>query len=876
MNVYQASYTELMTRRFVKQQLAVITLITAAVLMVFSTPTFAQDPVAIEEIITLGSRSTKPRSAIDSAVPVDVFSEDALRAFGQTETSRMLQFAAPSFNFSTSTISDGTDIVRPATLRGMQPDQTLVLVNGKRRHSTALMHVNSSIGRGTAGVDLNAIPASAIKRIEVLRDGAAAQYGSDAIAGVINIVLKDQTETIDPFVQWGSTFEGDGDQTILSVNEGFPVGDGFINLTGEYRDRENTNRAGPDPRQQYNFLEQVLGSDQLAATDCPGGCTLDPREASFNRLSHRYGDPDSENLYFAWNAGFPVFRDSEIYTFGTYADREGESGGFVRRNYDNRSIPAIHPDGMLPLINTEIEDTSAGLGFKGGGGEWNYDASVVYGENEFEFIINNSNNVALGAALTPTSAAAGTLTTDLLVFNLDFVNTLEIAEGATLGYGLMVREDGYQIAPGVFASYAGPTTTPPATVPDQYGGTPPAGIQVFPGFQPVNAVDVDRSAWGIYADFETDITDRWLVDVALRYEDYDDFGTTTNFKVATRWFVADSVALRGSASTGFRAPSLQQQFFNNTSTQFVTVGGVANVPTEVGTFRNDSPVVQQGFGIPQLQEEDSTNLSLGLTWEPTNAFSLTADAYFIAVDDRVVLSGQFRAEGTDPNGVPCNLPGGALNPAANCPIATILDPFGVNSAQFFTNAIDTETSGIDLIIDYNFEWGGGQFGLNAGFNWTNTSVKEIRIPDSLVDSPDAASTLYSRQEVIWMESGQPKEHYILTGTYDNGRFSGLLRGNWFGEVKSTESPDASCEAAGSCLDQTFAGKWLVDVRGSWAFTDNVVLSIGADNLFDTEPDQNIADVNFNGIFPFSRRTTPFGFNGGYYYASLSMSFGTGL
>jgi iron complex outermembrane receptor protein len=744
-----------------------------------------------------------------------------------------------------------------------------VLVNGKRRHSTALMHVNGSIGRGTAGVDLNAIPASSIARIEVLRDGAAAQYGSDAIAGVINIVLKDQTESIDSFLQWGSTFPGDGDQMILSVNAGFPVGDGFINVTGEYRDREATNRAGPDPRQQLNFTEQVLGQPQLAAGDCPGGCTLAPGESTFNRLSHRYGDPDSENLYFAWNAGFPVFRDSEIYTFGTYASREGESGGFYRRNYDARSIPAIHPNGFLPLINTEVDDTSAGLGFKGGGGEWNYDASIVYGENEFEFIINNSNNVAIGPAASPTSAAAGMLTTDLLVFNLDFVNALDIAEGATLAYGLEWREDGYKITPGVFASYAGPTTIPPATELNQYGGTPAAGIQVFPGFQPVNAVDADRNASGIYGDFELDVTERWMLDFAVRYEDYDDFGNTTNFKIATRFFVADSVALRGSVSTGFRAPSLQQQFFNNTSTQFVTVMGVPNVPTEVGTFRNGSAVVRNGFGIPQLQEEESTNASAGVTWSPTDSFSLTADAYYIEVDDRIVLSGRFTAESIGTDGMPCT----PTN--SNCPIAAILQPFGVNSAQFFSNAIDTETSGIDLIIDYNFEWGGGLFGLNAGFNWTDTSVEEIRIPDSLIASPGAQNTLYSRQEVIWMESGQPENHYILTGTYDRGKFSGVLRANWFGEVTSTESPDSACEATQTCLDQTFGGKWLVDVRASWAFTDNLVLSVGADNVFDTEPDRQTSATNFNGIFPFSRRTTPFGFNGGFYYASLSLSFGIG-
>jgi iron complex outermembrane receptor protein len=835
----------------------------------------------IDELVTLGSRGAKQRSVIDSAVPVDVFSAETLRGAGQTETSRMLQMAAPSFNFSTSTISDGTDIVRPATLRGMQPDQTLVLVNGKRRHTTALMHVNGSIGRGTAGVDLNAIPPSSIARIEVLRDGAAAQYGSDAIAGVINIVLKDQTGSIDPFLQVGSTYEGDGDQAVVSINAGFPVGEGFINLTGEYRNRDATNRAGPDPRQQYNFTEQVLGAPQLAdsdgdgISDTGGTCTIDPRESSFDRLNHRYGDPDSENIYFTWNAGFPIGGDTfEIYTFGTYASREGESGGFYRRNYDGRSIPSIHPNGFLPLINSEVDDISAGLGLKGGtsGGNWIYDASVTYGENEFEFIINNSNNVAIGPANSPTSARAGTLTTDLIVANLDFSNAFDIAAGSSLSYGLEWREDGYKITPGEFASYAGPTTTPTATAPNQYGGTPAAGIQVFPGFQPTNAVDVDRDAWAVYGDFEIDVFESWMVDFAVRYEDYSDFGDTTNFKIATRWNVIDTFALRGSASTGFRAPSLQQQFFNNTSTQFVTVGGVANVPTEVGTFANSSAVVQQGFGIPQLKEEESTNLSGGFTWAPTDAFSLTMDGYFIAVDDRVVLSGRFTAESVGNDGNACD---GDPNPAtSNCPIRAIVEPNGVNSAQFFSNAIDTETSGVDLIIDYNFEWNGGLYGMNAGMNWTNTSVTQIRIPTTLINSPGAENTLYSRQEVIWMESGQPKDHYILTGTYAKNKLSALLRGNWFGEVTSTESPATACESTGTCLDQTFGGKWLIDARVGWSFSDRFEVAGGVDNIFDSVPDQQTSATNNSGIFPYSRRTTPFGFNGAFYYLNLNMSFGT--
>ena len=393
---------------------------------------------------------------------------------------------------------------------------------------------------------------------------------------------------------------------------------------------------------------------------------------------------------------------------------------------------------------------------------------------------------------------------------------------------------------------------------------------MFPGFQPVNEVDEDRDAWAVYADFELDVSDRWLVGAAVRYEDYDDFGDTLNGKLSSRYFIVPSVALRGAVSTGFRAPSLQQQYFNNTSTQFVTVNGVPNVPTEVGTFRNDSDVVREGFGIPQLDEETSVNVSAGLAWNPTDAFSMTVDAYWIQVDDRIVLSGRFTRESVGNDGQPCD----ATN--SNCPIAAILDPFDVNSAQFFSNAVDTETAGIDLILEYSFEYAGGLFGLTGAFNWTTTSVEEIRIPDTLVDSPNAAETLYSRQEVIWAESAQPKDRYTLTGTYDRGRFSALARANWFGEVDSTESPTSACLATDSCLDQTFSGEWLIDLRLGWSFTDNLKLTVGADNIFDTQPDENIAANSFNGIFPYNRRTTPFGFNGGYYYAALNYSFGHGL
>lgn len=496
---------------------------------------------------------------------------------------------------------------------------------------------------------------------------------------------------------------------------------------------------------------------------------------------------------------------------------------------------------------------------------------MVWGENEFEFFISNSNNVALGPSASPTSANAGTLTSDLVVFNVDVAGEWDVADGMSTAFGFEFRRDGYKIDAGDYPSYAGPTTSPPATELNQYGGPGAAGIQVFPGFRPENAVDTDRDAYALYADVETDVNDRFLVGAALRYEDYDDFGDTINGKLSARWFVVESVAIRGAVSSGFRAPSLQQQFFNNISTQFV---GSPPVPQEVATLRNDSDAVRNGFGVPALKEEESTNVSLGFTWQPTDAFSLTVDGYYIEVEDRVVLSGRFSPESIGNDGNPCD---GDPNPqTSNCPITAILTPLNVSQAQFFTNAIDTETYGLDIITNYSFEYAGGAFNLTAALNFNQVDVKEIRIPQTLVNSPGAENTLFSRQEVIYTEEAQPQEHFVLTGTYDRGPFSFLARANWFGEVTSTESSGVSCEATQTCLDQTFAGKWLVDVRAGWSFTDNLRLTVGIDNVFDQKPDTQRPETSFNGIFPYNRRTTPFGFNGGYYYASLNWSFMHGL
>jgi iron complex outermembrane receptor protein len=766
-----------------------------------------------DELVVLGSRTS--RTATETPVPVDVLSSEDLENIGLSETSRMIQFLAPSFNFSTSTISDGTDIVRPSTLRGLGPDQTLVLVNGRRRHTSALVHVNGSIGRGTAGVDLNAIPPSAIDRIEILRDGAAAQYGSDAIAGVINVILKQGTDKTRVDLTAGQHFEGDGETLQAGVNHGWEIGDGgFFNVTAEYRNRGFTNRAGLDPRQIYSSL--------------PDG-SLDPREANYNRLNHRYGDAESENMYLFFNGEIPS-GDGGFYFFGGISEREGESAGFNRLPGQSRTNIFLHPDGHLPLINTTVDDSSVAIGYRGSiGDNWSYDAGVVNGKNEFNFLISNSANTSLGAT-SPTSADAGTLKFDQTTFNLDLLGTVG---KSFVALGFEYREDGYQIVAGEPVSYID------GGEPNQFGGVSPAGIQVFPGFQPVNEVDASRDSIALYGDVEVPVSDRFLVGLAARFEDYSDFGNTLDGKLTGRFEVNDNFAVRGSVSTGFRAPSLHQSNLANISTQFVDVAGEL-VPVEVGTFRNPSPLTTV-LGVPLLTEETSNSLSLGFTARPRDNLSITADVYSIDIDDRIVLSGRFST------GIP--------------QVAPLLDSIGVGAGQFFVNALDTETEGLDLVIAYSTEAGGGKVDLTGAFNWTSTNILNIKTP-TLLDG--LGETLFNEIERVYIQEAQPHQHYNLSARYSQGDFSGIVRANYFGKVASTES------ASDPARKQIFAGKWLTDLDLSWRFDGGFKLHVGANNIFDVFPDENIPSNSFNGIFVYPRRTAPFGFNGGYYYTRISI------
>jgi len=803
----------------------------------------------IEEIISVGTRS-KGRTALETSVPVDVVSARAMADTGQTEVGRMLQTLAPSFNFSSSSVSDGTDALRPATLRGLGPDQTLVLVNGKRRHTTSLVHVNTSVGRGAAGVDMNAIPGAALGRIEVLRDGAAAQYGSDAIAGVINLVLKEGAEGGEANVSYGQTYEGDGGTFVANANMGFELGDGgFLNVTAEYRDRGDTNRAGLSAAVQYPLLDNGGG---CGAND-NSGC--DPREFSFDRKNFRIGDADSESKAFVVNAELPVSETAQLYAFVTFSDRRNQSAGFYRRaNQFDRTVTALYPDGFLPLINTDIEDYSLSGGVEWAlENGWDLDLSVNHGSNSFKFLISNSLNASFGIS-SPTSADAGTLGISQTTFNVDTVKTLDFGgRETTIAFGGEYREENYTLRAGEPVSYEDGGQLNSSCAGCDVNPTPySSGFQVFRGFSPANEVDAKRHNISFYADIESQISERWMVTLAGRLEDYSDFGSTVTGKFSTRFAVSKNFALRGSVATGFRAPSMQQKNFNSVSTQFVEVDGLT-VPQERGTFRNES-IVAQLAGVPALKEETSLSYSLGFI-ASLGSLAVTADYYHIQIDDRIGISGAIDLQQPGFEGVS-----------------------GVaSSGQFFVNAADTATNGIDLVATYDVSLPDKQsLRFSAAANWTKTSVDAGSIV-SVIGDVDVGP-LITPQDISIIEDWQPQSRVNFSANYARGNFGLVARLSQFGSYTVCEG---ACNTDSNI--QTYSAKWLTDIQLNYSFGDSgMKISVGANNLFDVVPDLNrigqsrageILDiVSSPGVFRYSRRSAPFGFNGGYWYARATYQF----
>ena len=811
----------------------------------------ADEPIQLQELVVVGvGTRVEGRSVTDSPVPVDVITEQEILETGHTEVGRVIQALIPSFNFSSSTISDGTDSVRPATLRGLGPDQVLVLVNGKRRHGSALIHVNTSVGRGTAGTDLNAIPVSAIKRIEVLRDGASAQYGSDAIAGVINIVLKDSYGGA-LHTSVGQTYEGDGTRYTARLNKGFQIGDdGVLHAALEFSHRGATNRAGLSAQRQYGVDADPIN---------------DIKERAFNRRNFRIGDAELDQFNSAFNYSNPIDGiGAEVYAFGDFSRAQNESGGFYRRANQGARNPlgSIYPDGFLPLIETTISDYSVGGGIvREFENSLKADLAVVHGGNSFNFNVKNSQNAswvncALGnetaacgntdfvVSETPTSADAGTLNLDLTTVNLDF--SWPLRDALHLAWGLEYRLDRYQIEAGEEYSYR-----------DYDGGPTGAagGIQVFPGFKPSNEVDETRNAFSLYVDTEFYVSETFLISPAVRFENYSDFGSTINGKVATKLDLSAEFALRGSVSSGFRAPSMQQLYFNNVSTQFR--GGEA---FEVGTFRNDGSIAE-AVGIPNLNEETSITGSVGFVYQPLPSFSLTADFYHIDVNDRIIISGQVRPlnnDGTPNEDLPENVRN-ALNEA------------GISAAQFFMNAADTRTRGVDVVATWDVPFvATGDLGLKFLATVSETEITTVNLPAGL------PAGLFTEQDRSIVEEWQPSYRVTLSGTYGLDRFSVAAALHGYGPYTVLDGER-----------QEYSAKYLTDLRLGYRLGFGT-LSIGANNLFNVTPDEadnetarsgrlldsqgNLIVDSPTGVFQYSRRSAPFGFNGGFYYVAFDVDF----
>ena len=832
-----------MKNRFLNPALSLRAAIGTALGLAVSASLMAQEAAKpgpdenIDEVVVTGTRAVG-RTRLDSLAPVDVLSATALASTATTELAEALSTAAPSLDFPRPSITDGTDHIRPATLRGLAPDQTLVLVNSKRRHQSALVNVNGSVGRGSAAVDLNAIPLAAIETVEVLRDGASAQYGSDAIAGVINLRLREAREGGNASVTYGKydtnvdTERGhrhadDGATTSASAWVGLPLGpEGFLTLSGEYRDRDPTSRG--------DFDNRVPGSP----------------------ITSRYGDAQARDVTAYVNAGVPLGNEWNIYGWAGYQNRKANSAAFPRTFNDPRNVPAIYPNGFLPLITTDIDDIAAGWGVRGKLAGWDADVSLVYGSNKVAYGVEHSVNDSYGAA-SPTSFDAGAMKYDQFTFDASIVRGFEVGslpEPVNVALGIEARREGYRIEAGDHFSWDRGPVLGVLT-----------GAQGFPGFQPRNELDKHRTSYSAYVDVESRLTQKFLASVAVRGEHYSDFGSAATGKLAGRFDFTDSFALRGAASTGFRAPGLQQEFFTSTATNFIN-----GVGFEVGTFPATSPVAIT-LGAQPLDAEKSKNYSLGTVFR-FGGFEATVDAYRIDINDRIVLSENL-----------------------NTPqVAALLLPFNATVARFFINGVDTRTEGIDLVARYLWRTDKvGKFEFVAAGNWNDTEVEKVpslNVINNICNGQPAPCTppvLFARINTLSFEEGTPDSKINLGVDWSipvaGMNFGVNLKGTRYGEVTEPGVPTAAEVNAGvaDARDLHIQPDWIVDFALTAKLLDDKLgVAIGADNLFDQYPDRvpiaraipnppgGVANLDTTNALAFSRYS-PYGFNGRFVYARMS-------
>jgi iron complex outermembrane receptor protein len=767
-------------------------------------PTFAfaqatsSDSANVPSVTVVGSRRTGNTSATETPVPVDVIPMGrAAEQGGQFDLAQTLTYISPSFNSTRQTGADGADLVDSAALRGLGSDQTLVLVNGKRRHTTALVNLFGARNRGNTGTDMNAIPLLAIKNVQVLRDGAAAQYGSDAIAGVLNIELK-KSLGCESVLGAGQYTRHDGNNYLASAYCGVAVGDGVVGITGEYLDRGRSNRAEEgNPR--------IIGDTKAK-----------------NQTVYLNGE---------WTAG-----PGKFYFTAGVQKRDASSAAFARGGVGSDDIPsrnaeAMYPAGFVPFINGDIDDRYATVGYRTTLGGWNSDLSQTYGYNRMDYTIANTLNASIanadllrgGRGTSASSFNAGGFAFRQLTTNADFSRFYDgILGGLNAAFGFEYRNENYQIFAGEPGSYIDADGT-------GIGGN--AGSQGFPGFQPGDATDRSRHSTAAYIDIETDVTAALKVQTAVRYERYSDFGSTTTGKLAAAYRLSPAFLVRGSASTGFRAPSLQQVYFSSTFTDFVS-----GVPLDVVLAPNGGKVAAAA-GIPPLKEEKSKSFTFGGTWNPTPATAVTADLYRINIDDRIVLSGRFDAD---------NYPA----------LGATLQGLGVGQAQFFVNSVDTRTQGLDLTASNRANVGPGKLNTFLALNFSKTEVTGVHAPSSLAGFEDV---LLSERERLFIEQGGPRRKATLGFDYTLGQLETDFKIIHFGpQTLGTFSgppvPNAHYEA-----------KTSADLSFTWAFSEKTKLTVGGTNIFNVKPTVQDANETDNG---FKYDSVQFGLNGAAYFARV--------
>ena len=836
----------------------------AAFSVMAAAPVYAQEAEEsakaedFEQIAVVGSRAA-PRSVADSAVPIDIISDEEFKQQGATDMVSMMQTVVPSFNVNDQPINDASTLVRPANLRGMASDHTLVLVNGKRRHRSAVItFLGGGLSDGAQGPDISVIPAAALKQVEVLRDGAAAQYGSDAIAGVINFVLNDASEGGSFEARYGSYYEGDGDMIQMSGNVGLPLSDkGFINLSAEYRTADDTSRSV----QRADAAELIAAGNTFVA---------DPAQI--------WGSPEiKHDIKLFANAGIELSATSEAYMFGNYAEREVE-GGFYFRNPHNRggvndggtnddgeqlllvgdltgdmsgncptdivvgdnvlenpryinevqnnpdcwAFNEMLPGGFTPRFGGTVTDMSLVFGTKGElDHDITYDVSLNLGQNEVDFAISNTINPSLGPE-TPTEFSPGRYTQSEQTLDIDFTKPFDVGlyEPLFVATGFQYRNESYESFAGDTASYEiGPLAT------QGFG----IGSNGFPGLAANSQGRVSRNNIALYIDAEAYITENFMLAGALRYEDFSDFGDTTKGKIAFRWQALENIAFRGAFSTGFKAPTLGQSNVRNVTTAFGTGGELIDRATLPPT----DPVSQLKGG-EQLTPEESESITFGVVADFDNGLFITADYYNIELTDRISTASGIALTEED--------------------IATLLEQ-GINDASsfseisFFTNDFDTTTEGVDVVANYSMDMMGGETKFSLAYNWTSTEV-------------DRASDNISDFRIRMLEDNLPAVRYSATANHTNGDWRFLARMNYYGSIFEDHLDSAlPIDKVGSEI--TF------DFEVAYNFTEDFTVTVGAKNAFDEYPDENNTDaggITYAQIAGSAYPTTsPIGINGGFYY-----------